>query len=292
MKLSLPVAEEMISLSRLIKSSHYIAIDDLKLIQVVQQPANEEAKGLSQPEDILFQEQLVEMSEANILKKQILRDAEQTAEEQIRAAMEEAAFLKKQSSQEIEQWWNDRRTEDEQASAEARSTGYAQGYQEGLNKAESDIKLQYASMIDEARQVLQQAYAARNEIIQEAEPFLVDLSCSIARKIVHQQLSDSQDRVVELIKKALSRKKEKGTVVLCVSPEQFSYIQDASEELALAVDSQADLQVLPDASVKDHGCVIRTSFGSIDARIETQLSEIKTALLKVAEQSGDLLHEE
>lgn len=279
-------------MSRLIKSSHYIALDDLKLIQVVQQAPNVETGGPNQPEDTLLQEQQIEISEANLLKEQILRDAEQAAEEQIRAAKEAAAFLKKQSRQEIEQWWNDRRIEDEQTVAETRSTGYAQGYQEGLEKAESDIREQYASMIDEARQVLQQAYAVRDEIIQEAEPFLVDLSCSIARKIVHQQLSISQDWVIELIKKALSRKKEKGTVVLCVSPEQFSYIQDAGEELALAVDSQAELQILPDASVKDHGCVIRTSFGSIDARIETQLSEIKTALLKVAEQSGDLLHEE
>ncbi|MEB3101165.1 FliH/SctL family protein [Paenibacillaceae bacterium T2] len=279
-------------MSRLIKSSHYIALDDLKLIEVIQQTPNVDMKGFSQPDNSLFAEQQIEISQANILKEQILRDAEQAAEEQIRAAMEEAAFLKEQTSQEIERWWDDRRSQDEQAVAEARSAGYAQGYQEGLENAEADIRTQYAFMIEEAGQVLLQAYAARDEIIQGAEPFLVDLSCSIAGKIVHQQLTISRDLVLEMIKKALSRKKQKGTVVLCVAPEQFSFVQDAYKELALVVDSQAELQILPDSGIKDHGCVIRTSFGSIDARVETQLSEIKTALLKIAEQSGDLLHED
>ncbi|MNG37780.1 flagellar assembly protein H [compost metagenome] len=50
----------------------------------------------------------------------------------------------------------------------------------------------------------------------------------------------------------------------------------------MAVDSQAELQILPDSTVKDHGCVIRSSFGSIDARIDTQLAEIKKELIRIA----------
>lgn len=56
----------------------------------------------------------------------------------------------------------------------------------------------------------------------------------------------------------------------------------AREELSLAVDSQAELQILPDSTVKDQGCVIRSSFGSIDARIDTQLAEIKKELVRIA----------
>ena len=46
---------------------------------------------------------------------------------------------------------------------------------------------------------------------------------------------------------------------------------------------------MPDVSVKDYGCVIRSSFGSIDARIDTQLSEIKRELIQLpvlAEERG------
>jgi flagellar assembly protein FliH len=37
--------------------------------------------------------------------------------------------------------------------------------------------------------------------------------------------------------------------------------------------------IVPDHSVQDQGCVIKTAFGSVDARVETQLTEIRQALL-------------
>ncbi len=88
--------------------------------------------------------------------------------------------------------------------------------------------------------------------------------------------------MTEMIRKVLARRREKGMIALCVSPSQFSYIQDARDELLLHIDSQAELQIIPDGSVQDHGCVIRSSFGSIDARIDTQLNEIKQALQDLA----------
>lgn len=63
------------------------------------------------------------------------------------------------------------------------------------------------------------------------------------------------------------------------------FVQDARDELMLAVDSQAELQIIPDPNVRDRGCVIRSSFGSIDARIDTQLEEIKKSLQQVAIRS-------
>lgn len=39
---------------------------------------------------------------------------------------------------------------------------------------------------------------------------------------------------------------------------------------------------MPDSTVKDRGCVIRSSFGSVDARIDTQLAEIKKELVRIA----------
>jgi flagellar assembly protein FliH len=53
------------------------------------------------------------------------------------------------------------------------------------------------------------------------------------------------------------------------------------------MDSQAELQIVPDITVMDFGCVIRSSFGSIDARVDTQLSEIKKALQQIVKGSGE-----
>ncbi|MNZ50521.1 flagellar assembly protein H [compost metagenome] len=146
---------------------------------------------------------------------------------------------------------------------------------------------QWEQRLGEASDVLKSAYNMREQIIQEAEPFLVELSCAIAEKIIGQQLTLAPELTVELIRKSLARRREQGVITLCVSPGQLAFVQAAREELNYAIDSQAELQILPDSTVKDNGCVIRSAFGSIDARIDTQLSEIKRELIQLAHQSGE-----
>jgi flagellar assembly protein FliH len=283
----------MISLSNLIKYSRYVPVDDKKVIHVIKSPlpvlkvehaVKPDDEERSKKKD---EEESKALEEINVLKDKILKDAEEYAESQIKQAMEETASMKEQAEKEINTWWEDRRKSDDLHIEEAKSSGFEQGYQEGTEKAEEAVREEYEKQLQEARSILENAQVQKKQIIQEAEPFLIELSCEISKKIINHQLTISQDWVIELIKKVLTRKREKGLITLCVSPPHFSYIQDARGELALAVDSQADLQILPDGTVEDHGCVIRSSLGSIDARIDTQLTEIKNALYQIALRSQE-----
>ncbi|MBP1156009.1 MULTISPECIES: FliH/SctL family protein [unclassified Paenibacillus] len=267
-------------MSNVIKLFQYVAIEDSK---IVEPPASPVLKQ-EQPEETeeLPLENHQELSDLMQMKDQILKDAESFAEEQVRATMEEAAAIRQQAQVEIEAWWHERRLQDQEAVNEARDRGHAQGYQEGLAQVEMELREQYESTLQEASQILEQAYLLKQQIIQEAEPFLIELSTSIAEKVIGRQLTLEPEWTIDSIRKVLSRRREKGIITLCVSPAQFTYIQDAREELLLAIDSQAELQIIPDGSVLDQGCVVRSSFGSIDARIDTQLKEIKNALQQLA----------
>lgn len=258
----------------------------MRLIEAVrrhqQQRSEEEAAAAPEPltkETLLNQdEQLAE------LRQSILDDARSFAEEHLRQATEEAERVKEEAQSQIDAWWEERRKQDEQLVESTRSDSYETGYREGMARAEQEIKEAYERKIAEAESVLRQAYQAKEQLIQEAEPFVVSLSCAVAEKIIQKQLSVEPEIVLELARKTLSRKRESGTITLCVSPEQFAYVHAAREELSLAVDSQAELQIIPDSSVNDGGCVVRSALGSIDARIDTQLTEIKKALMQAAVQ--------
>ncbi|WP_379126524.1 FliH/SctL family protein [Paenibacillus sp. sgz500958] len=270
-------------MSKLIKHSQYVPVEVLKRLEQARNYA-----GITE-EPASVEESLTEThyndparEEAERFRKQMLRDAQEFAEGQVRDASREAEQILERTRIEAEQWWLERREQDEHLVEAVKSEAYQQGYQEGVSKAEEDMRLKIAEMMEEARAVLSEAYRAREVIIQEAEPFLVELSCDIAEKVVDRQLTVEPSFTVELIKKNLARKREQGVISLCVSPSQFTFVNAAREELTLAIDSQAELQILPDSTVKDHGCVIRSSFGSIDARIDTQLTEIKKELLRIA----------
>ncbi|MCL6458374.1 MAG: flagellar assembly protein FliH [Gorillibacterium sp.] len=267
-------------MSNLIKTDAYITLDQAKIVDNLEHLLKRNQpilKGSDHNEDALLQ-QASELQRLHSLRDQILQDAEEFAEGHIRQSQKEADGMKAAAEAEIATWWNKQRQADEEETTRAREDGYQIGYKEGAVKADEDVRSEYTAMIVEASTVLEHAYLVKEEIIREAEPFLIEISTGIAEKIISHQLSIEPDWIVQIARGILARKREKGLVTLCVAPKHFAYFQDARNELQLVIDSQAELQILPDASVTDHGCVMRTEFGSVDARIDTQLKEIKQAL--------------
>ncbi|AKG35224.1 FliH/SctL family protein [Paenibacillus durus] len=269
-------------MSRLIKHSQYVPVEALKRLELARQHAGlaEEEIQSGESSETQHDDPAHEATEQTC--KQMLRDAKEFAEEQVRSASLEAEQIIERAHSEAEEWWRSRREQDEHLTEAVKAEAYSEGYNEGLLQAEEEMKAKLAKVMEEAQAVLLEAYKARDVIIQEAEPFLVELSCDIAEKIVEKQLTVEPAFTIDLIKRNLARKREQGTISLCVNPKQFSFVNAAREELTLAIDSQAELQILPDSTVKDHGCVIRSSLGSVDARIDTQLEEIKKELIRVA----------
>lgn len=281
----------MTSLSNLIKVSQYVPVEVLKQLDLAKSyaaPAAEEVADFpAEREQVKEAGPSPEDMEAERARRQMLSDAKEFAEQQVREASDKAEQLLAEAKEQIELWWQERRQQDEDMIEALKAEGFNQGYEEGKAQAEEAMRSQVEEMMREASAVLEHAYEEKNRIIQEAEPFLVDLSCAIAEKVIDKQLSLEPDYTMELIRKSLARKREQGVIALCVSPGYFSFVQAAREELTLAIDSQAELQILPDPTVKDRGCVIRSSFGSVDARIDTQLAEIKKELLRISLQSED-----
>ncbi|MCK9858177.1 FliH/SctL family protein [Paenibacillus sp. ATY16] len=269
-------------MSNLIKSSSVIALDQLKQLYWLNKHA---AEQVAVTEEII--EEAGPDEETISIRDQIISDAQIFAEERIREAGEQSEQMLAKAEADIDAWWLEKRLEDERHSEASRQAGFEQGYAEGQAHAEQAMRQEWESRLEEANAVLKSAYEMREQIIQEAEPFLVELSVSISEKVIGRQMSEAPEMALELIRKALSRRREQGVIALCVAPGQLAFVQAAREELNLVIDSQAELQIIPDATVKDFGCVIRSAYGSIDARIDTQLSEIKRELVQLANQSHE-----
>ncbi len=272
-------------MSNLIKSSHVISLEDLKKVEIMQKLAVA-PQNISRSDGVFEGNQNLDVETVS-LKDRILSDAEDAAQAIIAGAMEEAERIRDQARQDADSWWQARREEDDQYREEVAKQGYEEGYLAGTEDAAKSLALEWDGRMQEAQTVVTQAYAAKESIIAEAERFAVELSCSIAEKIVGHVLTEAPELALKLFGQALSRRKEQGVIVLCVSPKQFAFVQAAKEELTASIDSQAELQIVPDASVSEGGCIVRSSFGSIDARVDTQLEAIKQQLLRIADHSAE-----
>lgn len=267
-------------MSNVIKSNRYISLDEIRKLDALAarpaEPAPEAAvpsQGAAKPEELVRAEQQA---------GQILQDAREAADDLLRMASEEAERVRAAAQEEIAAWWNGRREEDEALAEESRKSGFDLGYREGFAQAEAEAKRQYETLIEQAATLVREAHEMKERIIAEAEPFLVELSTAVAKKIIGEHLAVDPAWTKSHISQILRRRRERGLITLLVAPSEIAKIQDARGELAMLLDSEADLAIVPDTSVDEGGCVVRTGFGSVDARIDTQLAELKAALMEVA----------
>ncbi len=283
----------MILLSNLIKSNFYLSQEDIKTLEAnkLKQSLFKSVSESDEEEQTAPQHTSIDAEETERLREQIVQAAELAAEQVILQAKQEAEKLKKQSLSEIETWWEERRKQDQELIEQSRQSGYQVGFDESTIAAELKVNESYTGLMIEAQNILEQSYEMQRKTILDSEIFLLEMSCGIAEKIIAKKLEQSTDWIVDMVKHALKRSSEKGTIAICVAPGQFAYIQSVREELSHTIDPQAELHVYPDASVKDFGCVIKTTFGTIDARVETQLTEIKQALLDIARRGGESLEQ-
>ena len=217
-------------------------------------------------------------------KAQLLLDAEEMAERIIEQSKGFAEQLKADAKKEIDQWWIEQRTHDAIAKSNAEEQGYKKGYEAGFLQAEEEVKEQYLSQIEQVKYLVEQAYQLKEQIIEESEPVILQLSILVAEKIILREIEQTPDVIKEIVKAALRSTREYEKITIDVHPDHFLFLQGAREELKLELNGQVELLIYPDPTLSQAGCMIRTTTGTIDARIDTQLDEIKKALISVREK--------
>ncbi len=212
----------------------------------------------------------------------ILRAREEAAKI-INQAMMEATTLKENALLEIGEWKRkELQSIDEESNrlySKSKEEGYQEGYQFGLSEGTKEAHNLYNDYIDHASSIIKQAEVDRRKRIEQTEPFLVELSVEIARKIIRHELNFDQQLLLQMVKETLKLSSELKEVTLAVHPDDYDLIRSRMDELKSLISSQANLILLPDHSVTSGGCMVRTSLGTLDARVDTQLEEIKVVLL-------------
>lgn len=217
--------------------------------------------------------------------EELLLNAEQQAAAILKQANEQNLLEKEKAIVELESWKQYEREKVMAELEEIKKQGFSEGYDQGNQKAMSE----YTSKIQLAQEILDKAYKEKKEIINESEPFVIDLSVEIASKIIQKELETKPELLIEMIKQNLVYSNERSMISICVSPEDYSFVQNQRKQLLESLEGQIEVKILPEHSIEKGGCVIRTSYGSIDARMDVQLKEIKQALLKTLQ---DDLYEE
>jgi flagellar assembly protein FliH len=170
----------------------------------------------------------------------------------------------------------------EQLRQSAYDAAFQQGYQEGLTRGNEAGFNQASQAIDDAVKRSQFILALTDkqtvQMQEEAERQIIELSLEIAGKILTREIAENEAVIMPVIKTALDKVRDQERISIRVCQQDYEQTLQAKPELQAWLNRDSVLTILPDESLTKGDCIIETPFGIVDARIDNQLSLIKSAL--------------
>jgi flagellar assembly protein FliH len=151
--------------------------------------------------------------------------------------------------------------------------GHESGYANGVQEVQASM----AAMIATLGEIVEAARAERHTLLAAAEPELVRLAVGIAERVLHQQIALDNGVVVEMARAAIARIVDRERITVRVNPADIEQMRGHRDEL-LALGDVKNMRVIEDQRVDRGGVILETDAGSIDAKISTQLAEVRKIL--------------
>ncbi len=152
---------------------------------------------------------------------------------------------------------------------EAFTKGYAQGERAGLEAGGKRAE----AMLRRIAHTIEELGGLRQTLIQETEREMVQLALTLARRVVHREITLDPELAAALAHVALERLGTTTPATIRLNPEDYTVVaQDGARWGGNTV------TVVPDPSISRGGCLVETQFGSVDATIERQFDELSRAL--------------
>lgn len=166
---------------------------------------------------------------------------------------------------------------------EGREIGYEDGYQQGLKKAREEVETQNKATSEAAKEeisrILESIEAQKTEILNRFEGDLEGLSIAIAQKILRRELSTDENTLKTIVESVLEPYRNQAWVKINVSPSNAELIMKADQTIIENLQKVSNnVKIVPSPELKDGDCIIDLPDRLINAGVDEQLGQIKTAL--------------
>ncbi|HRX16364.1 MAG: flagellar assembly protein FliH [Spirochaetes bacterium] len=157
---------------------------------------------------------------------------------------------------------------------DAYKKGYDAGREEGYKEGESEVM----RLIDRLGTIVSTAVDIRDDIIKSSEKMMTEMILMIARKVIKDEIVERREVVINNIKEAIRRVKDRDRIDIRVNFADLDMTTAHKDELIKMMESLKKVNIYEDSRVDRGGCIIETDVGSIDSRISTQLDTIEEAI--------------
>lgn len=214
----------------------------------------------------------IEENGKNIAFQQ-LAEAREKIKQELETARYESEREKESARFEADKMVKDAELRIVETEHEARERGYKAGREAGFKDGQAEV----TRLIDRLGTIISHAVDVREEIIKGSEKQMVNIILTIARKVIKDEIVERKDVVLNNIRAALQKIKDRDRVDIRVNFADLELTTSNKDELIKMLESLKKVNVYEDSRVDRGGVIISTDIGEIDARVSTQLDEIEEA---------------
>ena len=171
--------------------------------------------------------------------------------------------------------------ENETPFEELKKIAYAEGFTKGEEAGTEFERKRLRNIFDTFGTAFTELGKLRETLNFNAERGAVELALAIAEKVISHEVSVNKEILLGVLKRALEKVIDPEKIKIRINKSDLQFINESGYQLSGFTDNPKDVVIEGDDTISRGGCVIETGFGSIDARIESQLQAV-----------GDLLRSE
>ncbi|NOX36601.1 MAG: hypothetical protein GXO78_03610 [Calditrichaeota bacterium] len=161
---------------------------------------------------------------------------------------------------------------------------YQKGLEEGKLLGYRHAEAEISHTMQTLSRMIEEIQARQNEFFSRTENYLLELVFRISERIVGAISEVHRDLIRETIRKVLQISQLSGKIKIVVHPDDLKVVQDLEPELRRGFPDLKELGFVADSTIHPGGCVVETDLGKLDARIETQFTELVDRLKKTYEK--------
>ncbi|MGN7386817.1 flagellar assembly protein FliH [Sporosarcina sp. SAFN-015] len=175
--------------------------------------------------------------------------------------------------------WEQEKTELQQRAYEE---GFQVGYEEGRNKAISDM----SESIEMANEVTAHSKENAEKYLESQERIILEIAMKTAERILGKTLEEDEEAFLSIVKRGLKEAREMKEIKLYVSVSHFELVSSNRSELASIFPPDIPFLIFVNDDFDNNDCIIETNQGRIVVSVDEQLNELKEQLVEMLE-SGD-----
>ena len=166
------------------------------------------------------------------------------------------------------------RKEEKKIPAEVRNEAYKHGFSEGLQFREKE----FLQAMKALSGLINDVGALKKKFYEQTEGQMLELILSIAEKVIHREVATNKDVVLSVLREAVKSVVDRDGMKIRLNPQDFRFMTEIKPDFLREMNGARDVVFEEDAAIMQGGAVLETLSGEVDARLEQQLKEIKTAM--------------